>query len=126
MPTGLSNAVKPPIHKYSTEEHIVGEWIDGKPVYEKTFSVEITSNLSHEKIPFMSASGVEVIYAKGVVGPFVKYSGYQQILYASGNDSENYINIMLTNGTHWAIQVENTQNTSMVGVAYITMRYYKT
>ena len=23
-------------HKYSTDEHIVGEWIDGKPLYEKT------------------------------------------------------------------------------------------
>lgn len=26
-------------HKYSTEEQIVGEWINGKPIYEKTFIV---------------------------------------------------------------------------------------
>lgn len=25
-------------HKYSTEEHIVGEWIDGSKIYEKTIS----------------------------------------------------------------------------------------
>ncbi len=25
-------------HKYSTDEHIVGTWIDGKPIYEKTFT----------------------------------------------------------------------------------------
>lgn len=26
-------------HKYSTDEHIVGTWIDGKPVYEKTYHI---------------------------------------------------------------------------------------
>lgn len=25
------------LHKYSTQEHIVGTWIDGKPIYEKTY-----------------------------------------------------------------------------------------
>lgn len=24
------------MHEYSTEEHVVGTWIDGKPIYEKT------------------------------------------------------------------------------------------
>ena len=28
-------------HKYSTEEQVVGEWIDGKPVYEKTAKLDI-------------------------------------------------------------------------------------
>lgn len=26
-------------HTYSTDEHIVGVWIDGKPIYEKTFDL---------------------------------------------------------------------------------------
>ena len=26
------------LHEYSTEEKIVGKWIDGKPIYEKTFT----------------------------------------------------------------------------------------
>ena len=25
--------------KYSTEEQVIGEWIDGKPIYQKTYSV---------------------------------------------------------------------------------------
>lgn len=25
-------------HEYSTEEKVVGKWIDGKPLYEKTFT----------------------------------------------------------------------------------------
>jgi len=31
-------SVQPRYHKYSTEEHIVGEWIDGKTLYEKVFN----------------------------------------------------------------------------------------
>ena len=32
-------------HTYSTEEKVVGKWIDGKPIYEKTFSsITITNN----------------------------------------------------------------------------------
>lgn len=30
--------------KYSTDETIVGTWIDGRPVYQKVFSFDITSN----------------------------------------------------------------------------------
>lgn len=30
-----------PTHHYSTTEHVVGTWIDGKPIYEKT--IEVTS-----------------------------------------------------------------------------------
>lgn len=33
------------LHEYSTEEKVVGKWIDGKPLYEKTFSsITITNN----------------------------------------------------------------------------------
>lgn len=32
-------------HEYSTEEKVVGKWVDGKPIYEKTFSsITITNN----------------------------------------------------------------------------------
>lgn len=31
-------------HEYSTEERVVGKWINGKPLYEKTISVTFTSS----------------------------------------------------------------------------------
>lgn len=41
-------SVRGKYHKYSTEEQIIGEWIDGKPVYEKvlipTEDITITTN----------------------------------------------------------------------------------
>ena len=38
-----------PRHQYSTEEHVVGTWIDGKPIYQKTFVLPtVTSNTNIE------------------------------------------------------------------------------
>lgn len=31
-------------HKYSTEEKVIGEWIDGKPIYRKVFEINQTIN----------------------------------------------------------------------------------
>lgn len=36
-------------HKYSTEEQIVGEWIDGKPIYEKSFYIASLTTGDNQK-----------------------------------------------------------------------------
>lgn len=36
-------SARSPYHKYSTTEQVVGEWIDGKPIYEKTITFTNTS-----------------------------------------------------------------------------------
>lgn len=49
-------------HKYSTEEQIVGEWIDGKPLYEKTLEVNGTFNLSNNTwTDIISIPNVDII-----------------------------------------------------------------
>lgn len=32
------------LHEYSTEEKIIGKWIDGKPIYEKVISFSLSGN----------------------------------------------------------------------------------
>ena len=32
------------LHEYSTEEKVVGKWIDGKPIYEKVISFSLSGN----------------------------------------------------------------------------------
>ncbi len=44
-------------HKYSTDEQIVGEWIDGKPLYERTFS------LTNVSFPATENSSVQYVIA---------------------------------------------------------------
>lgn len=41
---GLRTALYAPFQTYSTAERRVGTWIDGKPLYEKTFSATISGN----------------------------------------------------------------------------------
>ncbi len=36
--------------KYSTDEQVVGKWVDGRPVYRKTVIVERTSYVSSDTI----------------------------------------------------------------------------
>lgn len=38
-------------HHYSTTEHIVGTWIDGKPIYEKTIQVTTTLRSGDNDVP---------------------------------------------------------------------------
>ena len=32
------------LHEYSTEEKVVGKWVDGKPIYEKVISFSLSGN----------------------------------------------------------------------------------
>ena len=43
-------SVQPRYHKYSTEEHIVGEWIDGSTLYEKTIDCGNLPNSTTKKV----------------------------------------------------------------------------
>jgi hypothetical protein len=48
-------------HKYSTDEHVVGTWIDGKPLYEKTVNTTIALNTSDERVTLSVATNVDRI-----------------------------------------------------------------
>lgn len=50
-------------HNYSTDEQVVGTWIDGKPVYEKSFEVTMASTNGNAEISLSSylPSSCEII-----------------------------------------------------------------
>jgi len=50
-------------HKYSTDEHVVGTWIDGKLVYERTF---VLNNINSDSTSILNDSNVKVIEDKWV------------------------------------------------------------
>lgn len=64
-------SIQPRYHKYSTEEHIVGEWIDGKPIYEKVLrpSSDITITTSMTNIHDVSDLNIETL-VEGAVHRF--------------------------------------------------------
>ena len=106
-------------HKYSTTEQIVGEWINGDPVYEKTIDFGTLPNNSTKSIPHgISNLGVTIdiqavsYYSNYAIGlPYINMAAFQ-----------NCIEIYLT-PTDIAVRtiVDKTPYTS----CYVVLRYTK-
>lgn len=69
---------------YSTEEKVIGTWIDGKPLYRRVFLTKSPNSASAEKI--LSISNLSVI----TIGGYLEAaSGYRPVNFP--NDNSNYI-----------------------------------
>lgn len=104
-----------PTHHYSTSEQVIGTWIDGKPIYERTWD--------------FSASPVMLSYANWVNSGISASENIQSIISAElkyGTVTNMAVEVAVgADGYPVAFQkVENTGNTR--GVAYCTLRYTKT
>lgn len=49
------------LNEYSTSEQVIGTWIDGKPLYRKTFTSTIANGSTEKTIP-LGISNADVIY----------------------------------------------------------------
>lgn len=58
-----------PMHEYSTTEHVVGKWIDGSDLYERTFTFSFTCTSNDQTTIIETlASGIDVkIISEGYV-----------------------------------------------------------
>jgi hypothetical protein len=109
------NAVMPDAyHAYSTSEQIVGEWIDGKPLYEKTWefdsAVSIASN-SWTDVPISNSTIKGIIGVKGYNLFSGKISCWNGL--SATADSGNYVKIL------------HSRNVSIT-VKYLMLQYTKT
>ena len=99
--------------KYSTEEQVIGEWIDGKPVYEKTFSRTGDTTIS----PFANYCSCDSTIGTILhVSPLIR-TGVSPI------DAINYIGAR-RNGSYLQLTAPNQVQTS--SSSYVTIRYTKT
>lgn len=104
----------PTVH-YSTSEQVIGTWINGKPIYERTWD--------------FSASPVMLSYANWVNSGISAGENIESIISAElkyGTVTNMAVEVAVgADGYPVAFQkVENTGNTR--GVAYCTLRYTKT
>lgn len=53
-------------HTYSATEQIVGTWIDGKPIYEKTITENFTSNTGSVSLASYSIDKLIEVKARGI------------------------------------------------------------
>ncbi len=103
-------------HNYSTEEHVVGTWIDGKPLYEKSYSVSTPSAIDtvNQIIPI---SGLNIVNIFGVYDnrlPINFYYEEDNRISTWVNDAKTYI----VNKTPYSLMLNLSGN--------VTIQYTKT
>lgn len=87
------------LHVYSTNEQIVGKWINGKPLYEKTFTTTITTsetvagNIKFGTVQLPSElSSLEHLFVDVEHSFYSPVTGQERgFLYAFGEPEENDI-----------------------------------
>lgn len=103
------------VHNYSTQEQVVGTWIDGKTLYEKTIAVTQTSaetyiSLSDLSIDTFFVESAFIVNTNGDTTP--------PIYYVSGSDKFMYFYNRANNRI--------TIQSAWQGSGYVTIRYTKT
>jgi hypothetical protein len=131
--------------KYSTTEVKTGDvWIDGKPIYRRTWNIPASSitasTNNHRKECYYNFSNVDrtmidtVVNAEGVVN--FDYGGYNRTItlgeMSCGTDMSTWYNFVFHHTDSWmqsALQVyvsSSTDTTQIVNYIHITIYYTKT
>lgn len=106
---------------YSETERVIGEWIDGSTLYEKTVDCGALPNATSKQVAHNISNIDTIIYVGGIAYagsnfyplPFVQVSG--------GNVQGVRINASSTN-----IIILSSYDVSSLTSSYITLRYTKT
>ena len=110
QPVTIYGVVKENIlHEYSTEEKVVGKWIDGKPIYEKVIPFTTTLNQS------IWVETPELINDK------------EQMLQTFGISTTSYISLManIDRNDSAYVRIWNLRNT-IFPITHVIMQYTKT
>ena len=105
------------LHEYSTEEKIVGTWIDGKPIYEKVIQVE-NFIIGNNEIPLENLDTI-INYSGNLI--LTDYPGYKRFFPYVQNNSTAKVVINHYNDIKFV--VASAFNCNKI---YITIQYTKT
>jgi hypothetical protein len=110
--------------KYSTEEQVIGEWIDGKPIYQRTYLITVPTK--GNRTALVTSSVFDKIVKTEV--SVYKISGAHTFRYggsSSYNAGANSIAVYVEDST---VYMDNLSSTDYYGGgnAYVTLQYTKT
>lgn len=130
-------------HKYSTDEHVVGTWIDGKPIYEKTIIPDLSkisylSDLTvRQTINIMNISDLNIDEGISITGGIVANKTLNGILWPLAAQQEeetdydryyfvyfgpDYLTITFRGSNYFTQALDNYPNSKLIA----TIRYIKT
>ena len=109
---------------YSTDEQVVGTWIDGKPIYQKTISAEILFSQNGQQIADISNLNIkDSISYKCTIYDSLNNESYALPMHGSVNLYN--MNILFKNNG-LTLSCEQASAYSRILKIYITLQYTKT
>lgn len=106
---------------YSTTEHVVGTWIDGKPLYEKTIhysgSMSTSTAFPHNVTNISSAF---------LVSGFIPYGASEFYQIGTYQDANRFISCPDISATNILINIGSGWSSSFTNGCILTIRYTKT
>ena len=105
------------LHEYSTEEKVVGKWIDGKPIYEKVIYIE-NFIIGNNEVPLENIDTI-INYSGNLI--FTNYPGYKRFFPYTQNNSTAKVVINHYDNTKFVVASAFNCNT-----IYIAIQYTKT
>ena len=109
-------------HRYSTEEQVVGKWIDGRPLYEKVFKVY---NISARTAKPLDISGIDTIFK---VHEYWRYTQSGNIMTTQlwlGSTNFCHINVSINMANNNTPEVYYDSDTSTTYEIVEVLRYTK-
>ena len=110
------------LHNYSTEEQVVGTWIDGKPLYEKTFKTTVNVTGSTEYFSNVIVEDAEEYFIENAFCTENENgTGAIQMIGSvnfNGNYDYNITSFNLNTGRWWIIRGGGTSPYTTIIVRY--------
>lgn len=106
--------------KYSTEEQIIGEWIDGKPLYQKTVVIENPS-VNWTTMNSYGIANIDMLVSADR-RYFVDNNTWQGSEFEYGNDEEYIRSLFLKS----SFRLLTKGNGNVVSKVVVTLQYTKT
>ena len=108
-------------HNYSTDEQVVGTWINGKPVYQKTIDFGYLPNNAIKTVAHNISNLDWVVDAKGIA--YNGSGGYRSIPILYNTTYASYNTAFLVRLADIQLEVNNDMSAFY---AYVTIQYTKT
>ena len=102
---------------YSTEEQVVGRWIDGKPLYKKTLIVQTSAGLNH-----LPLTGIDILADASGLYVYGRYNVPIQTYTGPQYGAEEFLAVFSEDG----VLTYMAGSSAASRTAYITACYTKT
>ena len=118
-------------NNFSTDEKVIGTWIDGKPLYQKVLTKTLSSYTNTQTVDIIDISDVSIDKIVKIDTTFIGVYSTKDtasIISIGGSNNSNrlYTEANYSSGTYHINIYNNGRTTFNGGTAYVILKYTKT